>query len=113
MKANCKRLKADLALGVRKLGPISLALKLGEFLLFGSFFNFSPLDFLDLDNFRDLANFWPFDFPDFLAIFIPPILLSPLPLSTFSKVNLSGGTAVFSIEVNEVAILLNPWMNYR
>ena len=57
MKVNCKRLKADLALGVRKLSPLSLALKLGKFLILDSFFDFSPLDFLDLDNFLDLANF--------------------------------------------------------
>ena len=69
MKTNGKWLKAHLASGVKKLGPLSLALKLDEISLFDSFFDFSPLDFPDLDNFRDLANFWnlnvfwPFDFP--------------------------------------------------
>ena len=57
MKANHKRLKADLALGVSKFGPLFLALKLGEFPLFDGFFDFSPLDFPDLDSFRDLADF--------------------------------------------------------
>ena len=38
MKANRKRLKADLALGVRKLGPDSVAPKLGKFPLFNDFF---------------------------------------------------------------------------
>ena len=57
MNASRKRLKADLASGVRKLGPVFLASKLGEFPLFGGFFDFSPLDFPDLDNFRDLADF--------------------------------------------------------
>ena len=56
-KANRKRLKADLALGVKKLGPLLIESKLGEFPLFGDFFDFSPLDFPDLNNFRDLANF--------------------------------------------------------
>ena len=51
MKANHKWLKADLALGVRKLGPLFLASKLGEFPLFGGFFDFLPLDFPNLDNF--------------------------------------------------------------
>ena len=57
MKAKRKRLKDNLALGVRKLGPVSVASKLGEFPLFDSFFGFSPLDFLGLDDFWDLANF--------------------------------------------------------
>ena len=50
MKANRKRLKVDLALGVRKLGPISVAPELGEFPLFDKFFP-------DLDKFWDLADF--------------------------------------------------------
>ena len=57
VKANRKWLKADLAFGVKNLGPLSLASKLGEFSLFDGFFAFSPLDFPDLDNFWDLANF--------------------------------------------------------
>ena len=61
MKANHKRLKFNLALGVWKLGPLSLASKLGKFLLFDGFFHFLPLDFPDLDNFRDLADFWDLD----------------------------------------------------
>ena len=57
MNANRKRLKASLAPRVRKLGTVFLASKLGEFPLFGGFFDFSPFDFPDLDNFRDLADF--------------------------------------------------------
>ena len=57
VKANYKWLKADLALGVKKLGPPFLASKLGEFPLFDGFFNFSPLDFPNLDNFQNLADF--------------------------------------------------------
>ena len=50
VKANHKRLKADLALGVKKLGPASVAPKLGEFPLFDEFFP-------DLADFRDLDVF--------------------------------------------------------
>ena len=63
MKANRKRLKDDLVLGVRKIGLDYVAPKLGEFSLFDKFF-------LNLDNFWDLAGFWSFDFLDFLAISI-------------------------------------------
>ena len=44
MKANCKRLKATLVLGVRKLSSLLLALKLGEFPLLDKIF-------FDLDDF--------------------------------------------------------------
>ena len=54
MKANRKRLKAALASGVKKLGPASVALKLGKFSVFNGFFDFS---IFDLDDFQDLANF--------------------------------------------------------
>ena len=81
MKANYKRLKALLALGVRKLELLFLALKLNEFPLFDSCFNFLPLD---LDDFRDLANFSPFNFSDFLVYSIPSLPnLSTLPLLLF------------------------------
>ena len=51
MKANRKRLKFDLVLRVKKLGPDFVAPKLGKFLFFDTFFGFLPFDFLDLDNF--------------------------------------------------------------
>ena len=126
MNVNRKRLKADLALGVRKFGLVSLASKLGEFPLFGGFFDFSPLDFPDLDDFRDLADFWPFDFPDFLACSTPPLnpstslLPSFLPeaglLSLFlleadllpSFLLGASLLVVFNIEVSGAAILLKP-----
>ena len=38
MNVSRKRLKAFLAPGVRKLGPVSVALKLGEFPLFSKLF---------------------------------------------------------------------------
>ena len=38
MKANHKRLKVDLASGIKKLGPVSVAPELGEFPLFDEFF---------------------------------------------------------------------------
>ena len=111
MKANHKQLKADLASGVRKLGSLFLALKLGEFQLFDDFFDFSPLDFPDLDNFQDFDVFWPFDFSDFIPSPSTPSL--PSPSSTSSEIDLSGGVTVFSIEVSGAAILLNPWINCR
>ena len=127
MNASRKRLKADLASGVRKLGPVSLASKLDEFPLFGGFFDFSPLDFLDLNDFWDLADFWPFDFPDFLAYSTPSppnpstsLLPSFLPeaglLSSFlleayllpSFLLEAGLLVIFNIEVSGAAILLKP-----
>ena len=95
VKANHKRLKAVLALGVRNFGPSSVASKLVEFPLFDNFFPdlaefqdldvFSPFDFLDLDNFQNLDVFSLFDFIDFLACSTPFPLTpnpstSPLPL---------------------------------
>ena len=127
MKANLKRLKAALASGVKKLGPDSVALKIGKFLLFAVFFDFLPLD---LDNFRDLANFSLFNFLDFLAcstslLSNPPTSLSPLffpeacllsfflleadPLPTFLLgAGLLGDQVIFNIEVSGVAILMKP-----
>ena len=122
MYASRKRLKANLALGVRKLGPDSVMPKLGEFPLFDEFFP-------DLADFRDLDVFWPFDFPDFLACFTSPpnLLTSPLPsflpdaglLSSFQlEADLlpsfllgAGSLVVLNIEVSEAIILLKPWMN--
>ena len=130
MKSNRKQLNADIALGVKKLGPVFLASKLDEFLLFGSFFDFSPLDIPDLDNFRALANFWLFYFPDFLAcstplLSNPSISLLPsffpeagLLLSFLLEADLlpsflleAGLLVVFNIAVNGAAILLKPWIN--
>ena len=64
MKANRKQLKADLALGVRKLSLAFIVPKLDEFPLFDEFFS-------DLADFWDLDVFWPFDFPNFLACSTP------------------------------------------
>ena len=108
MKANRKRLKAALALRVRKLGSLSLALKLGEFPLFD--------DFLDLANFWDLDNFWTFDaflvFDNFLHFSIDslPPLMPPTSLtaSTLLAASTYNNTVVFSIDVSGAAILLKP-----
>ena len=106
VKANYKRLKSDLASGVKKLGPVSVAPKLGEFLLFDEFFP-------DLADFQGLDVFWPFDFPDFLASLLPPP--PPIPNPTTSPLlfptsgpDTSGDQVVFSIEVSRAAILLKP-----
>ena len=130
MNTSRKRLKADLASGVRKLGSVPLASKLGEFPIFGSFFDFSSLDFPDLNDFWNLADFWPFAFPNFLAYSIPSpqfLLILSLPsfllgtglLSLFLvEANLlpsfllgAGLLVIFNIEVSEAAILLKPRMN--
>ena len=120
VKVSRKQLKAVLALGVKKLGPVSVASKLGKFPLFDNFFDFSPLDFPDLDNFCTLAEFWPFNFFDFLACSIqspPNSPILPLP-SFFSEAGLLplfllgvgslNDLVVFNIAVNRVAILLKP-----
>ena len=119
MKANRKRLKADLASGVRKLSPASVAPKLGEFPLFDEFFP-------DLADFRELDVFWLFDFPDFLACSIPPPnpSISPLPLFLpeagllllflleadlmLSFLLGAGSLVVFNIKVSRASILLKP-----
>ena len=125
VNASRKRLKADLASGVRKLGPASVAPKLGEFPLFDEFFP-------NLADFRDLDVFWPFDFPDFLACSTPSPpnpSTSPSPsflpeaglLSSFlleadllpSFLLGAGSLVVFNIEVSGAAILLKPWINCR
>ena len=115
LKACHKRLKAALALGVRKLGPVSLLLKLGEFLLFDSFLDlaeFLPFEFPNLYDFKPFENF-----PDFLASSSLP---SPTPNSTISALSfptsgldISDDPVVFSIEMSEVVILPKPWMNCK
>ena len=114
MNASRKQLKTSLAPGVRKLGPASLASKLGEFPLFDDFLDlakFLPFEFPNFDDFR------PFDdFPDFLASSSPPPTpnptTSPSPFPT-SGPDTSSDLVVFSIEVSGATILLNPWMNRR
>ena len=123
VKANRKRLKADLALGVKKLGPDSVAPKIGKFPLFDGFFP-------DLADFRDLNVFWLFNFLDFLACSTPSPLNqsnSPSP-SFFLEASLLSSfllkadflplfllrvslLVVFNIEMNRTTILLNPWIN--
>ena len=122
MKASHKRLKADLASGVKKLGRDSIAPKLGGFPLFDKIFP-------DLADFQDLDIFWPFDFLDFLACSTPPpnlsTSLSPsflLEIGLLSSFLLeadllplfllgAGLLVIFNIELSRAAILLKPWMN--
>ena len=112
VKANFKWLKADLALGVKKLGPDSVAPKLGEFPLFDEFFP-------DLDNFQDLDVFPVFGSTHFDPSFDP----SPSPTSPSSSAastlapstSLAASTydniVVFNIDVSGAAILLKPLIN--
>ena len=74
MKANSKQLKAALALGVRKLVPLFLALKLVEFPLFNNY--------LDLANFWDLDVFWFSNLPIFGSTHFDLSLNLLLPLQT-------------------------------
>lgn len=67
VKVSHKRLKDILVSKVKKLGPAFSISNLGKFLPFDNFF-------LDLADFQDLNNFWPFNFSDFLTSSI----LSPL-----------------------------------
>ena len=119
MKINCKQLKAVLALGVRNLGLLFLVLKLGKFSFFDNFF-LDLANYQDLENFSPfkLDNFWPFDiFPIFnnfsyfsinlLPPLIPPNLLVANTLLATSTYN---NTVMFSIDINNVVILLKPWI---
>ena len=101
IKTNLKRLKATLVSEIKKLGLLSLILKLGEFLLFD---NFIP----DLAYFQDLDNFLPFEFPDlnnffdFLGFLIgssslPNPTTTPLP-SFFIEAGMLGDLVVFNIK---------------
>ena len=105
MKASCKRLKATLALAVRKLEPAFVTSKLGEFPLFDGFLDladFLPFDFLDLDNFPVFDNF-----PHF-SIDSPPHSTAPtsLAISTSLAASTCDNTVVFNIDVSGAAILL-------
>ena len=108
------------------LGPLFLVSKLGKFSLFDGFFDFSPLDFPDLDDFEDLANFWlsnllVFDSIRFdLSLNLSPPPTSPILLaastlapSTLLGVSTCDDMVVFSIDISGAAILLNLWMNHQ
>ena len=113
MNANYKQLKITLALGVKKLRLFSLAVKLGEFLLFDDFF--SDLADFSLFNFQDLEDFWYFDFFDFplyliLSLLNPStsllslfLLKTGLLLLYLLEASLSYDPIVFNIEMSEVA----------
>ena len=106
MKANRKRLKIILALGVKNFGLFSIALKLVEFPVFDNFF-------LDLAKFQDLNVFSLFDFfnlnnfPNFLVcstlfLPIPNLLTSPL-LLFLPK---AGMLSLFLLELNLLPLFL-------
>ena len=106
MKASHKRLKVILALGVRKLDPFSLILKLDEFPLFDDFFP-DLADFWELDNFWSFNNFSIFSSMNF-SIDLPPSSIIPILLvaNTLFVANTRDDTIVFNINVSGVAILL-------
>ena len=108
VKTSHKRLNAFLAPGVKKLSPLFLALKLGEFSLFNNIF-------LDLANFWDLDNFSLFDFLVFSFICLDLLLSSMAPISltasTLVHNNLLDASTwnnmvIFNIDVSSMAILL-------
>ena len=124
MKVNRKRLKADLASRVRKLGPASLASKLGEFPLFDGFLDladFLSSEFLDLDNFwlSDHLVFGSTRFDPSLDPSLPPSILpislaaSTLAPSTLLAESTCDDMVVFSIDVSGASILPKPLMNQR
>ena len=112
VKANYKRLKTDLASGVRKLGPNSVVPKLDKFPLFDEFF-------LDFNDFWDLDVFLVFGSTHFDPSFdlSPPptpltsLAASILALSTLLAASTYDDMIVFSIDVSGTAILLKPLMN--
>ena len=124
VNANHNRLKADLASVVKKLGPAFLASKLGKFPLFDDFLDLA--DFLP-SEFPDLDNFWLSDLPVFgSTCFNPSLNLSPTPPtlptslaastlvpSTSLAASTCDDMVVFSIDVSGAAILLKPLMNQQ
>ena len=97
MKASYKWLKADLALGIKKLRPDFVAPKLGEFPLFDEFFP-------DLADFWDLDIFWSFDFPDFLACSTPQSNPSTSLLPSF--IPKTGLLSLFLLEADLLLLFL-------
>ena len=131
VKVSRKQLKAVLALGVKNFGPSSVALKLVEFLFFDNFFpdlaKFQDLDVFLLFDFLDLDDFFNFLACSTLFSVTPNSSILPLPLFLSKarllllflleanllplfllRAGLSDDPVVFSIKVNEAAILLKP-----
>ena len=108
MKANYKQLKVVLALRIRKLGLFFLA-------DFWDLNNFSPFKFPNLDNFYLFDNLPIFDnFPYFLINLSPPSISPTLLVASISLVtNIYNDTIVFSIDINNITILLKSWINYQ
>ena len=75
-------------------------------------FSIFCIDFPNLNNYQNLAKFWPFNFPDFLASSSLPLPTSNqttlLLLFFISDLDTSGDPVVFSIEVSRATILLKP-----
>ena len=103
VKVNYKRLKAILALRIKKLDLFFLASKLGKLPLFDNFF-LDLADFWDLDIFLVFNNFLYFSI-DSLSLSTPSTSLAA---STLSVINTYNDIVVFSIDINGVAILLKP-----
>ena len=100
VKANYKQLKAILVSRVKNFGPVFVVPKLGEFSLCDNFFS-------------DLTNIWDLDnFLNFLTIFLSQLISNLLISSSLTPSRLgiyfSGGTIIFSIEVNKAILLLKP-----
>ena len=123
--ANHKRLKVALALEVRKLDPLLLTSKLGEFPIFDKFFS-DLADFWDWDNFFDFLDFLAYFTPlspntstltlssflpeaSFLLLFLLKVCLLPLFLL---EAGLLGDLVVFNYKVSGAVILLKLWINW-
>ena len=114
VKTSCKWLKTVLASKIKKFDPAFLMPNLGEFPYFDKFF-------LNLADFWDLNKFWPFNFDNFLFFGSANFSINLLALSillTFLVVNILLTTSilnltiVFSIDLNDIAILLKYPINF-
>ena len=111
VKVNHKQLKASLALEVRKLKPVFLALNLNEFPLFDSFLEL--VNFWNSDNFLVFNNFTVFNFTNFsINLLLSSILLISLAAnillvpSNLLATKIYDNTNIFSIDASDMAILL-------
>ena len=130
MKISRKQLKTVLILRVRNFDLAFVILNLVKFLFFDNFFPdlakfkdldiFSLFDFLNLDNFFDLAYFILFLPISNLSTLLSPSFFSEASLllsfllktdllpSFLLRVDLLGNSIVFNIKVSGIVILLKP-----
>ena len=117
MNASNKQLKAILMLKMRKLSLAFIIPKLGEFSLFNNFYP-NLVKFWDLDNFLlfkflDLNSFLIFGFTHFsINLSLPLILPTLLAISILLVSSICNDIGVFSIDISDIAILLNFYINY-